>query len=751
MKTNIENWKFIYIPDSEVAGKKTLPAKAEDIYRLNTDIYPAVVPGCLELDLMRLGILPDLRVGENILLAQELEDRHIWYFSEFTVTGEKGFDEYLVFDGIDTAAEIFVDGELFGKTENMFIPFRKKLNLEKGSHEVVVHIIPAAVYASDFELPIYCSSLPYNLNQLKIRKAPYMFGWDIMPRCVSAGIWKPAYIEKKPATYIEDVFVRTVSLNEERAVLKFNVSVRGYSPFGKYGIVINGKCPDSEFEHISPLFSSDMKLDIRVDNPRLWMPHNYGEPNLYDITVSLTDGNCVIDTYTLKTGIRMVELERTSCASENGRFLFKVNNQPIFFMGSNWVPTDIFPSEQAKLNIRGLEMIKDLGCNIIRCWGGNIYPDDNLFDYCDENGIMVWQDFAMACGTYPNDDRTQALIGKEAEYIVKKYRNHASLLIWSGDNECDQSGSDGLDSYGKGTNTRKPDDNLLTRKVIPEVLSRLDNTRPYIPSSPYIDNEAFENGHPAEDHLWGPRDYFKGIYYMNANAHFVSETGYHGCPDRKSLEEFLEGDNVFDRGDTKECTNRQWLTHASSPVPDTSSCYAYRIPLMTRQVERLFGYVPEDLDEYVRLSQISQAEAFKFFIEHSRIMKWHRSGIIWWNLIDGWPQISDAVVDWYGRKKLAYDFIKKSQQPFCIMCDEPENGKIDVYAVNDLRNEVNVSYEIHRKSDNSIICSGMVSVKSDDKAVISSVDAVSDTYLLSWTGDVSGTNHYTPAESFRKS
>lgn len=743
MKSFIDDWKFIYLPDKTIREKNIIFKTSDDIISSGAEVFDASVPGCLETDLMNQGVLPDLRVGENILLAQQLEDKHIWYFSRFSVTGEDDFFEYLVFEGIDTVSEIYVDGDLYGKTDNMFVPFRKKIDLKKGMHEIVVHIVPAMVYTAGIDLPVYCSSLRYNMEQLKIRKAPYMFGWDIMPRCVSAGIWKPVYVEKKPSVYIDDVFVRTVSLNEKRAVLKFSVKVSEYVPFGRYCIRVTGRCADSEFEYGETIYNSNLSFCITVSDPKLWMPHNYGEPELYDISVTITDGNDVIDSYKTRTGIRIAELERTSCVSESGKFLFRINDKPVFCMGSNWVPTDIFPSEQAKLNIRGLEMIKDLGCNIIRCWGGNIYPDDNLYDYCDANGIMVWQDFAMACGTYPNDEATQNQIKKEAEFTVRRLRNHPSLILWSGDNECDQSGSDGFDCYGRKCNTRKPDDNLLTRKVIPEVLSRLDNTRPYIPSSPYIDNEAFEKGHPAEDHLWGPRDYFKGDYYIKADAHFVSETGYHGCPCRESLEEFLEGDNIYDYGDTEKCTNRQWLTHAASPVPDTTSPYAYRIPLMTRQIERLFGYLPDSLDGYIRLSQISQAEAFKFFIEHSRLMRWNRSGIIWWNLIDGWPQISDAVVDWYGRKKLAYEYIKKSQQPFCIICDEPKDGRIDVYALNDLRRNIAVSFRIYRKSDGNCICSDVITAEPDAKIKIAVMDAVKDTYLISWTGDVNGDNHYT--------
>ena len=269
---------------------------------------------------------------------------------------------------------------------------------------------------------------------------------------------------------------------------------------------------------------------------------------------------------------------------------------------------------------------------------------------------MIWQDFSMACGYYPQSESFYNKMHKEAVSVVPRLRNHPSVILWAGDNECD----DSIKSKQIDPNT-----NVITRKAIPSAISKEDSymgkdTRPYLPSSPYCDPVAFETKRPmSEEHLWGPRDYFKGNFYKTSVCCFASETGYHGCPAPDSLKKFIAPENLWPWREAGEnYANKAWLAHATCARTEKDHPFAYRIPLMTNQVVTLFGSEPEDLNLYALQSQISQAEAKKYFIERFRVTKWRRTGIIWWNLIDGWPQISDAIVDWYGTKKLAYSYIK---------------------------------------------------------------------------------------------
>jgi len=355
---------------------------------------------------------------------------------------------------------------------------------------------------------------------------------------------------------------------------------------------------------------------------------------------------------------------------------------------------------------------------------------------------MVWQDFAMACELVPQDDMFSAAMAEEAAAVIKKYRNHASLVLWAGDNECDQSFGGAL---GMG---RDPNSNIITRRVLPGVLKAHDFTRPYLPSSPYTDEEAFlTGGCLSEEHLWGPRDYFKGDYYSTSVCHFASETGYHGCPSPASLEKFLAPEHLWPWFDAeKGRANDGWLAHAASPELKADAPYAYRIKLMSDQVKTLFGHEPETLEAFSAASQISQAEAKKYFIERFRVSKWRRTGIIWWNLIDGWPQISDAVVDYYLTRKLAYSYIKRSQQPVCLMFDEPAGGTLTLYAVNDTPRDEKLSFSVTGMFSGTIFAIDMpAEVPADASVPVWSKPCGGEErefYLIEWQGGCAGKNHY---------
>lgn len=746
-KKKITGWQLAYLKHSDAV--KVYPHTSAELKNGAFPVIKATVPGNFELDLIKDGKLPqDIYFGTNILELQKLEDTHLWYFTEFEIK-RNGKDAFLLFEGIDTVSEIFIDGNPVAITENMFIPYELPLDrFEDGIHEVVVHIIPANVYARSFPLPSKCSAQKHSYDSLTIRKAPYMYGWDIMPRTVSAGLWKPVSIVYKNPSRIEEFTYSLHRLKDGQAQINFNAFIHSdTADLSSFTLRIEGKCADSHFLSEHPVFCANHRDRVTVEFPYLWWPKNYGAPNLYSTTVTLFCNDKAVDKQTLNIGLRFVELERSSLADKNGTFRFIVNGQPVFVMGTNWVPTDAFPSRHTEFDKRALELALDIGCNMIRCWGGNVYTDIDFYDFCDKNGILVWQDFAMACAVYPDDSRMCALLRTEAQYVVKALRNHPSLAIWSGDNECDIAHDWAKTKMdGKTVNRLDPNNNRLTREVLLDVVSEFDGTRPYIPSSPYIDSTVFESaGKPSEDHLWGPRDYFKCDFYnKNSVCHFASETGYHGCPSVTSLKRFISADSLDKRGDNTVCDNVEWLTHATCPVPAVNEPYAYRIPLMTKQVERIFGTASSDLDMYSHQSQISQAEAVKFFIEHFRIQKWYRTGILWWNLIDGWPQISDAVVDYYGAKKLAYHHIKRSQSPFCIMCDEPdENGIINLCASNDTRTPVKITFTVTDVLTNEVKTKGDAEVQPDTTAVISAFKENKGEYLLiEWSGDVTGKNHF---------
>ena len=332
-------------------------------------------------------------------------------------------------------------------------------------------------------------------------------------------------------------------------------------------------------------------------------------------------------------------------------------------------------------------MAVDLNCNMLRCWGGNVYEDHAFFDYCDAAGIMIWQDFALACACHPQDLEFLSRMDEEASFIVKKLRNHSSMALWSGNNEID------IAYQGWGGIDLDPNQiDMISRQILAKAVQRLDPMCNYLPSSPYCSPELVRQGNKInirpEDHLWGPRDDFKGPFYMSSNAHFVSEIGYHGCPDVKSICQMMGTDNPWPWQN-----NELWITKAPRPMPLNTTCNC-RIQLMANQIMVLFDQAPDNLEDFVLASQISQAEAVKFFIEKWRSEKNIRSGILWWNLRDCWPIISDAIVDYYYRKKLAYNYVKASQTDICAIVTEAESGNHKLVLVNDTPQAVSGSVEL---------------------------------------------------------
>ncbi len=727
-------WTMFYAENRNVKKIKEDIATTADAKRLIYSSVEGTVPGNFELDLHRAGLIGDPYFGANTLEMQKLENLHLWYCRSFTFHGTADENTFLRFEGIDTVAEIYLNGKLLKKVSNMFLTYEIPVpDLIDGENDLVVHILPATIAVREHAVPVSANAQKYNYESLYIRKAASMYGWDIMPRIVSGGIWKPVSLIRKKPDRIDDVFIYPNWLGSDvtNLCVFFNLTI-DKDFLHDFKLRVRGVCGDSTFEGEREILHTSHRFDIRVANPKLWWPKNAGEQNLYDVTVELLYCGQVVDTHTMRTGIRTVELARTSTTDKdgNGDFCFIINGKRVFAMGTNWVPLDAFHSNDINRIQPAIDMAVDLGCNIIRLWGGNVYENQKFFDLCDEHGIMVWQDFGMGCAAYPQEQKFLDMLAPEIEFVIKQCRNHPSLVLWAGDNECDC-------AFSWAGTRRDPNDNVITRKLIPDLLRIHDFTRPYLPSSPYIDEYAYQSDLPtAEAHLWGPRDYFKGDYYKNTVCHFASETGYHGCPSPKSLEKFMTKETLWPIFDENGIPGKEWLVHAACMRADMSDPYAYRIGLMANQVKTLFGEMPDNLDDFALMSQISQAEAKKYFIERFRITRGRRNGIIWWNLVDGWPQISDAIVDYNYCKKLAYHYIKRSQQPVVLAFDEPETDTaMTLYGINDTTKDVTVSYRVRNITDGTVVAKASSTLTAEKSSRLLTVDIEKDEkkfYVMEW-------------------
>lgn len=757
-----EGWNLTIVPNETLRRDHFNPKTIDEILNSPYETVSATVPGNFELDLWRAGKIADPFYSINMLDLQKLENRHLFYTLKFDAPNasefpaEDVFDPYSVhdankpilrFEGIDTVAEIHLNGTYLGFSENMFLAHEFPCsNLKKEGNELIVHIIPTCIRARNHELTPANFAQHYNYPALTVRKAAYMFGWDIMPRAVSGGIWKPVYLIEKQAERLEHTYLYVNSIDAEQRLARLNLFYQiktDKDDIRSLTITVDGQCGESVFHAEQSLWHTAGNCRFTVNNALLWYPKNAGEPNLYNISIRLWRDNVLIDEKNFNFGIRTVELIRTSTidAEGNGDFHFRVNGKKIFIMGTNWVPLDPYPSQNPKRLPKALALLDDIGVNMVRLWGGNVYEDEAFFDFCDRHGILVWHDFAMGCAVYPQNELFQLQMQEEVTAIVRRTRQHACVALWAGDNECDL-------AYSWNGLRRDPNFDVLTRKVLPEVIRAEDPVRPYLPSSPYLDQHAYNTREAlSEDHLWGPRDYFKGNFYKNAKCAFASETGYHGCPSPETLKKFIRPEQLYPLTDESGHVKEDWMVKASAMELREGAPYTYRIPLMTSQVQTMFGEIPDSLEMYAKLSQVSQAEAFKYFIERFRIGKWRRTGIIWWNLLDGCPQISDAIVDYYFVKKLAYSYIKRSQEPLCLMFDEADQGKRRLVAVNDTPNGETITYRVRDIKNDELICSGTVDATADSSLTACEIPAFDDEdrfYLIEWE-DTNGqcrSNHY---------
>ena len=716
---------------------------------LKTTRLSATVPGNVELDLLAAGMIENPEIGNNIYKLRPYEFCQWMYSRHFTAPSlVDGQRLILDFEGIDCIADIWLNGEKIGSADDALIAHRFDVTGKaKAGDNLLQVVLRSAVLEAQKEL-VGTYSFRHYTESVWIRKPRHCYGWDIMPRLVSAGLWRDVSLIVQDPVSISDVHWVTVDTDPATGNVSAFVDVQVKYPASKIDKVkLHVKLEKDgstayEIERILPTFA--WRTEFKLDKAELWWPKGYGDPALYDGTVSIVDEDgTVLASDTRKVGFRTVRLDRSEMIKDGeGEFSFFINGERIFVRGTNWVPLDGFHSRDARWVDSTLDMVVDLNCNMIRCWGGNVYEDTPFYDRCDREGIMVWQDFSMAGVIYPQDDRFVSKLRDEIKQVVIKFRGHPSLAIWSGNNENDNSLLWTLPTFHID-----PNRDVISRKMIPEVLYEFDPTRPYLPSSPYFSEEAFQNGCQRsdlpQDHLWGPRGYYKDPFYKDAQAIFVSEIGYHGAPNKESVEKMF----------TKDCRypwtrdgdwNEEWMTKSVRPLPFFVE-FEGRNDLMTKQINLLFGFRPKTLEDFIAASQSTQAEAMKYFVEKFRGERFRRTGIIWWNVRDGWPIVSDAIVDYYNSKKLAYTYLWNAQRTVCVLINDEEEGVLPLRAVNDSFVPAEGKVKVTDVESGKVIYNGKFSVGSNDRSLVAGlpVPQGQGVLLIEYeTGGQKFRNHY---------
>ncbi len=638
---------------------------------------PATVPCNVEDALMAAGKLPDIYFGQNVEKAKDFE-KYDWKF-ERTFSLPDGFPKNadLVFAGVDTYAEYYLNGVKIGESDNAFITHRFAVDnlLQRGENTLTVVIRSALKRAFAVQADAYCVNgfVEGAPEGLRVRKAASAYGWDIMPRCASAGIVSDVWLEERKIARIEDVYFATLYVIEGEACLQFTYFLDfPFEDYGKYRLQISFACGESQYGFTFPADYKFRTHYLTLKNPLLWWHRRMGTPNLYDVCVRLCDGDRVVDERKLRFGVRHVRLQMQPFCGDRECFQFVLNNQPVKLLGFNIVPPDILSSHNVEKWKTLAYRLAEAGADVARIWGGGTYPTQEFYDICDEQGVFVWQDFMFCCITYPQDESFQKQAAAEVEFIAKSFRNHPSLLLYCGGNEMDWS------YYCIGLN---PNENILTRKTLPDALRSHDPHRAYLPTTPYLTQEYYEK-HGGSflidlkmieenrvelplEHYWWHRDDFRA--FGNIPHNFVAEIGFSGCPHRRSIEKF-----------------------ASKVAPLSKENPALKGHIFSTEGDCLFGarYAFDDeitdVDELIFATQAYQAEAYKYLMEITRIRS-HITGVIAWTFNESYPSFNSGILDFYNEEKLAFSVVKRSLQPLQILMEERENevvGYIDNSTVN---------------------------------------------------------------------
>lgn len=638
--------------------------------------YEGTVPGCVQQDLIALKKLDDPFYRMNEVECHELENKEWIYRKQFEYKNDEQFDYIkLVFEGIDTLADIYFNGKFIGRAQDMFIPYEYNIKdmIKDGNNLIEVHFdspvktIRAIEDTSPYDLAWSGESArPY------VRKAQYSYGWDWGPRIAQVGLWRGVYISLIDAAKIRNPYYFTDAIENDIAYGKVSADIESFgdldlkaeitASYDKVlcaktdGLVIDGK----------------IKANLDIKDPKLWYPNGIGEQNLYDIKIKIYLDKEVIDEVCFKTGIRMVKLIREK-DSLGESFIFDINGVKVFAKGADWIPADsLLPRLKPNDYYEYIKLAKEANMNMLRIWGGGIYEDRAFYDACDEMGIMVWQDFMFACAQYPDQfEWFKNLVIDESEVILSELRNHPSIVLWCGNNENNW----GFYSWW-GDDDPKYTGNYIYKEILPKLCSEYDPSRPYWVSSPYggTDPNSESKGDRHQWDVWsGWADY---VAYKDDLGRFLSEFGFQAMPDWKTVLSYTKPED------------RTIL----SPVMQSHNKMVEGIERLLRFLVGRIGF-PKDLKSFVYLTQFNQAEAIKTGVEHFRSRKFMTAGTLYWQFDDCWPVASWSCLDYYKRKKALYYYSKKFYAdvlPYLVY----ENDGVSLYAVSDLLKDANAMIKI---------------------------------------------------------
>ena len=639
------------------------------------------VPSVVQQSLYENGLIPHPYLGTVESQLLWISD-HPWdYTLRFNADKELLDKENveLVFDGIDTYSDVSLNGEKLFFADNQFRAWKHEVKdlLKEKDNLLEVHFLR---YDST-QLALYEQHQPKLPEKYAVtRKAPYQHGWDWAPKYKNVGIWKPVNLVGWNEARLENAYIVTQAVNAEQAELMLHLDIESEKN-EEMEITIEVGPSTSSGTSAPTAQNRSLSLSkgrhhsvvpITIDNPQLWWPNEMGEQPLYDFEVRLLKDGKLLDSKTFKSGIKTFEM--VDEPDSIGRaFYCKVNGVPFYAKGANYVPEEMIetwikPDNTLKL----LKMAQDAHFNMLRVWGGGIYPSDDFFNICDSLGILVWQDFMYAGTMYPYDEAFLENARIEAEEQVKRLASHPSLALWCGGNEI----SEGYYNWGwqKSLNWSEEDDKAikagydrLFENILPQAVAQFDGTRPYWPSSPSKGWGRPESLTEGDVHYWGvwwgeqPYE-----MYREKVGRFNSEYGYQSYPDYQTLLKIAQGEEL--NTDAEVIAAHQKHPRGTRQIDDF--------------IQRYYPDAqPKNFEEYVYLSQLSQAYGMEIAIEAHRTTKPYNMGTLYWQLNDAWPVTSWSSIDYYGNPKVLQERLKMLYAPVLLSVDWKDYG---VFVTSDL-------------------------------------------------------------------
>ena len=657
-----------------------------------TNWYPATVPGVVHTDLLQNKIIEDpfFRLNERGLQWIDKED---WVYETcFTLAAGMMRKENmeLVFEGLDTYADVYLNDECILKADNMFrrwsIPIRQYIREENNILKVYFHS-PIKIDVPKWDaLPYqYPASNDQSENgglfnkkiSIFARKAGYHYGWDWGPRLVTSGIWRPVYIRAWSDLRINDVFIEQKEVGAGRAVIAGHVELDADKDMDGVLVTIT----DEATGRVLGEWQADLKrgtnrvtVDFVLHKPKLWWSNGLGEPFLYRFRTDIIAGGELLDSKTERVGIRSLKVVHQP-DKDGHTFYIELNGRPVFAKGANYIPSDNFLPRVTPENYkRTILDAAGVNMNMLRVWGGGIYENDVFYDLCDEHGIMIWQDFMFACSMYPAEGALLDNIHQEAVDNVKRLRNHACIALWCGNNEC----QDAWLGWGWKREIERQNKEYADKiwaqyrqqyhVTLPGVVREYAPGTFYWPSSPFAFEGEMSGTTDGDRHYWSVWHGKAPISdYDSEKSRFFSEYGFQSFPEFESVKRYAPYPEDWDIRSEVMMSHQRGGDHANELI-ETYLLNEYK--------------KPRDFRAFLYMNHVLQGDAIKTAIESHRRQMPYNMGTLFWQHNDCWPVASWASRDYYGRWKAQHYYVRKAYDDILIS-PVVEGDDLKVYAVSD--------------------------------------------------------------------